>query len=589
MKTRPPENVFGFIIYFLKPHWKLFAALIISGICYGIFTTAVAYMLKIMVDSISEASTSNEGILQTLKYPALGYLSFLFLEIINYRLADVIKLLLFPLIRKDIHRFSFIHLTNQSYSYFQENFAGNLSNRMSELNSGVVSVLAKFDGIFATLVQLLIAIIVLCSLKYYFVGILVIWAVTLFTISFIFSGKIVNLSKDFTASKSKLMGVIVDNFTNIINVLSFANKKYESKIVLNSLNNTVSKDQKMQWKAITMRTCQDVSFLLMIISTLILSIFLFNNSQITIGDFVLIVSLITNIGHNMWWVANSLVEFSGDIGKCAQGITIINSPIKIKDKPNAKDIKIKKGEILFENVTFHYHKKKTLFENKNIKINQGEKIGLVGLTGSGKSSFINLIMRFYEPVSGRILIDGHDISSIKMESLRRQIAMIPQDTSLFHRTIMENIHYGNINAKHEEIINAAKQAYCHEFIEELPEKYHTEVGERGVKLSGGQRQRIAIARAFLKKAPIIIMDEATSALDSITEKKIQKSLDKLTHNKTTIVIAHRLSTLADMDRILVFDKGKIIQDGSHLQLIRKEGHYKKLWKMQADGFLPEEI
>ncbi|MCH2037632.1 MAG: ATP-binding cassette domain-containing protein, partial [Rickettsiales bacterium] len=223
--------------------------------------------------------------------------------------------------------------------------------------------------------------------------------------------------------------------------------------------------------------------------------------------------------------------------------------------------------------------------NKNIIIKPGEKVGLVGFSGSGKTTFINLILRFYDIESGTITIDGQDISTISQESLRRNIAMIPQDTSLFHRSIMDNIRYGLLDASDEEVRMAAKHAHADEFIEKLPEGYHSMVGERGIKLSGGQRQRIAIARAILKNAPILILDEATSALDSVNEKFIQDGLHNLTQNRTTIVIAHRLSTLLEMDRILVFDKGSIIEDGPHQDLLKQNGHYAYMWNMQTGQYL----
>jgi len=232
-------------------------------------------------------------------------------------------------------------------------------------------------------------------------------------------------------------------------------------------------------------------------------------------------------------------------------------------------------------------KRLKFFEDKTLTIKAGEKVGLVGFSGSGKTTFVNLILRHYDPDSGKILIDGQDICKVTQKSLRQQIALIPQDPSLFHRTIMDNLRYGRLEATDDEVYEASKKAHCHEFIMQLPEGYHTIVGERGSKISGGQRQRIAIARAILKNAPILILDEATSALDSITEKYIQEALHVLTKARTTLVVAHRLSTLSEMDRILVFKDGKIIEEGTHESLVDQGGHYAHLWKMQAGGFLQD--
>jgi ATP-binding cassette subfamily B protein len=289
----------------------------------------------------------------------------------------------------------------------------------------------------------------------------------------------------------------------------------------------------------------------------------------------------------MWEMAGRLVQFAEELGKCSQALTIITTEHEITDRPEAKPLHVTQGEIIFDNVTFHYLANNRLFENKHVEIAAGSKVGLVGFSGSGKTTFVNLILRFFDIGGGRITIDGQDIASVTQDSLRAQISMIPQDTSLFHRSLMENIRYGRLDATDEEVIEAAKKAHCHEFICQLPEGYNALVGERGVKLSGGQRQRIAIARAILKNAKILILDEATSALDSVTEQYIQESLETLMRGCTTIVIAHRLSTLSAMDRILVFDKGHIIEDGTHRELLEQNGHYARMWHMQAGGFLPE--
>lgn len=588
MHKQPPRDLLGFFIYFLRPHWKLVLALAATGVLYGVLSVGTRYIMKLMIDALSNDAYSIEKALNALRAPAFGYIAMLIAEEINYRGSDIIKLLLLPALRKDIHNYSFRHLTSQSYSYFQNHLAGKISNRVSDLNSSVISIMHRCDEVLAILVKLLVAALILCTVNVYYPIILLTWCIGLLYLSYYYSKTVIILSRDFATSKSKLMGILVDCFANIINILSFANKKYESKLNRKQVNATVAKDKAMQWKVVVMRMWQGVTFIIMIGTFLVLSLLLYKRGAISVGDFVLTISLAASVAENMWWFAGQLPPFFEELGKCSQAIGIINTPIKIKDKPNAKDLVVTKGKISFENVTFYYNKKKSLFENKNITINPGEKIGLVGFTGSGKSSFINLIMRFYDPIAGKITIDGVDISTAKLSSLRRQISMIPQDTNLFHRSIKENIRYGDTEATDKEIIEAAKKAYCDDFINELPDKYDTMVGERGTKLSGGQRQRIAIARAFLKKAPIVIMDEATSALDSITERKIHDSLQELTKGRTTIVIAHRLSTLGDMDRILVFENGTIIQDGSHHSLVRQEGHYRKLWKMQADGFIPSE-
>lgn len=294
----------------------------------------------------------------------------------------------------------------------------------------------------------------------------------------------------------------------------------------------------------------------------------------------------------LWMVMREFSQFSKLFGRIAQALETICVPAELPDTPNAKELVMADGgrggaAIVFDQVQFHYKGSEPLFQNKSIVIKRGEKVGLVGYSGSGKSTFVNLILRLFDVTSGRILIDGQDIREVTQDSLRSAIGMIPQSPSLFHRTLLENIRYGRPEATDEEVFSAAKSAHAHDFIERLPEGYESDVGERGVKLSGGQCHRIAIARAILKDAPLLILDEATSQLDSVTEQGIQAAMWELMQGKTTIVIAHRLSTLLQMDRILVFDQGKIVEDGPHQALLAQAGLYSVLWNAQVGGFLPD--
>lgn len=318
-------------------------------------------------------------------------------------------------------------------------------------------------------------------------------------------------------------------------------------------------------------------------------IHLYGKGLISIGDFALILGLSMELGHMMWYTMFQVDQFNQALGKCRQSLRALILPHDIQDKNEATQLIVTEGQIDFVQVKFHYRGTETLFQNKSVTIAAGQKVGLVGYSGSGKSTFVNLILRLYEVVDGQILIDGQDIRDVTQHSLRRAIAMIPQDPTLFHRSLLDNIRYGRPDATDEEVIAASEKAHAHEFISQLPQGYGALVGERGVKLSGGQRQRIAIARAILKNAPILMLDEATSQLDSITESNIQASLWELMQHKTTLVIAHRLSTLLQMDRILVFDKGHIVEDGTHAQLLKQGGLYKTLWDAQVGGFLPDKM
>jgi ATP-binding cassette subfamily B protein len=380
---------------------------------------------------------------------------------------------------------------------------------------------------------------------------------------------------------------MVDSIGNIVNVRLFARHEDENQYINNSIKFAVQKDREMQAKIINMRICWDISIITLVGLNLLILLYMYSKNLATIGDFTFVISLSISILWNLWFLAGQFVSFSEEVGVCKQALSILSQPHEITDAPSAKTLVVSNGKIQFQNVSFHYDEGAHLFRNKNIVIEGGQKIGLVGFTGSGKSTFVNLILRLFDVESGEITIDDQNITQVTQQSLREQIALIPQDISLFHRSLMENIRFGNTTATDQEIIEIAKKAHCHEFISQLPKEYQSIVGERGIKLSGGQRQRIAIARAMLKNAPILILDEATSSLDSITEKYIQDALNQIMQNKTTIVIAHRLSTLSKMDRILVFDNGVIIEEGTHENLLAKAGHYAKMWKMQADGFLPE--
>lgn len=388
-------------------------------------------------------------------------------------------------------------------------------------------------------------------------------------------------------SRSTLVGKIVDSLTNYFAVNLFYRFSYEKRALAphqieEEKTNIAARKYVEKMRSVT-------SFFYVTICFIGINgfvIYLWLQHQITTGEVAQVFSTMWNIAAVMWAVGGALPAFFQSFGIAKQAYSVMLDPQDMGDKPDAKDLKIKAGEIVFENVSFQYGETK-LFSNKNVHIRGGEKVGLVGFTGAGKSTFISLILRLFTLHTGKILIDGKNIADITLESLRRQIALIPQDPVLFHRTLRENISYGKPEANEAEIFAAAKLAHCDEFIRNIPKGYDSKVGERGTKLSGGEKQRIAIARAILVDAPILILDEATSSLDSVTEKYIQDSLSTIMQGRTTIVIAHRLSTLSRMDRILVFDKGKIVEEGTHTDLMNMNGMYAKMWNMQVGGFLPE--
>ena len=382
----------------------------------------------------------------------------------------------------------------------------------------------------------------------------------------------------------------MDSLSNHANVRLFARYRHE----VEHLSHFQADEKKKHWYSLWV--IEKMKFALSIVSFFGVNIAIngymlyeWQQGNLTTGEVVFIFNTTSNITTMAWFAGLELPNLFKEMGVARQALAVIEETHEITDPVNAPKIEISQGEIVFQNVTFGYKEQPPLFLNKNLIIKAQQKVGLVGFSGSGKSTFIHLILRNYDLEKGKIFIDQQDIAQIDQASLRSQIAMIPQEPILFHRTLMENLRYGQLDASDEEVILAAKKAQCHQFIEKLPDGYQTYVGERGAKLSGGQRQRIAIARAILKQAPIFILDEATSALDSITEKEIQEGLELKALKQTVIVIAHRLSTLASMDRILVFDQGRIIEDGSHLELLKQEGHYSRLWNMQIQGRIPEHL
>jgi ATP-binding cassette subfamily B protein len=583
-----PKTLPAFFWHFVKPYKGHIAGLILVSLLWAVHVSITPYVLKLLIDRVTNYQGDFSQLSNIMFWPAISYVALSLMLGITFRFYDYIILKLMPNLRRDIQQQMLFYLEGHSHNYFQNNFAGSLSNKISDMMRGVPEILGMLtDAFLASFLAVCMATVTMYLVQPIFAVVLVIWALIYFYVSWHLSIKGRNYATILAESKSVLSGKQVDSVSNITNVRLFAKRKFEVGYIKKYTDDTVQKDRKLQWYLLKVRVFQFVSMSAILAVLLYFLIEARSRNAITVGDFVLILSLQARLLDALWNVANNFVRFAQEVGNCEQALTIISPPHEIMDSQNAQQLVVKNGEIIFDNVTFNYKKNNNLFRNKHVEIKAGSKVGLVGFSGSGKTTFVNLILRFFDVEAGRILIDGQNISEVTQDSLHENISMIPQDTSLFHRSLMENIRYGRIDASDEEVIEASKRAHCHEFISEIAEGYNALVGERGIKLSGGQRQRIAIARASLKNAPILILDEATSALDSVTEKHIQAGLEDLMRGRTTIVIAHRLSTLSEMDRILVFDKGHIIEDGTHEELLKTCGHYAHMWEMQAGGFLPE--
>lgn len=576
-----------FLLSIVKPYKRYLALLAIIGLYWGIFQSAAPYVLKIIIDKAVSFNGERHTLISELKPWALLYLSIWCFMAFFMRLLDWTKLKFFPSVRFDAVHILYRYLNQHSYQYFQNNFAGSLANKVSDLQGSVVSILTIIDDSYAQIIGLCLAFIAMFLVHPIFALIFFLWVLAFIGIALLCFKNIKNLSHLFALSKTLVIGKIVDGVTNITNIRLFARASYENEEIDKGMLKTIGDDRNMQYYILKMRVFWDISMIALIAGEFYLLITMYAKGDVTVGDFSFILSLSMTMFFCLWYLASQFVTFAEEVGKCNQALSILSHPHDIVDIKNARELKVLEGMITFDSVYFSYGNGKQLFHDKSIVINPREKVGLVGLSGSGKSSFVNLILRLFEPQSGCIKIDGQDISKVTQSSLRENISIIEQSPSLFHRSLLENIRYGNLTSSFEEVVEASKKANCHEFISDLTEGYDSLVGERGIKLSGGQRQRVAIARAFLKKSPILILDEATSSLDSITESLIQKSLNELMRNKTVIIVAHRLSTLAKMDRLLVFDSGQIIEDGCHQQLLDKKGHYFNLWNKQIGGFIPD--
>ena len=575
-----------FIIDVIKPFKWFMAGQIMVAIIWAIDMSLRPYLIKVILDRLQTVLPLQA--FKTLIPLVTFYILMAVIVVFTFRFYEWVILSFHPSLKKNIGIILMSRMMDHSQNFYQNHFSGSIANKINDVSNGIPNILNTFiDRFFSHVLALLIAIYTVWLVDLKFALGLILWIAIFLVISMRLSRHVKELAYNAAEVHSTVIGHIVDILGNMGSVRLFGGKRLESSYLNENYRNSVNAEQVRDWFFIKIHTFQETSFVVFQSICFWWLITGIKNQSITSGDFALILILNISIIDSLHGLSRDIREFSESFGKVTQGLYMIQSILEIQDKHKAKDIVITKGEIVFEKVQFKYNKSKPIFDNKSVSIHSGQKVGLVGYSGSGKSTFVNLILRLFDVTKGRILIDNQDIKNVSQESLRQVIAIIPQDLSLFNRTLMENIRYGRMNASDIEVIEAAKRSYAHEFICNLPEGYNTLVGERGIKLSGGERQRIAIARAILKNAPVLILDEATSQLDSVTEHLIQESLLNLMKGKTTIVIAHRLSTILHMDRILVFDQGQVVQDGRHEDLMIEKGLYKTLWSTQIGGFLPK--
>jgi ATP-binding cassette, subfamily B, multidrug efflux pump len=596
----PPSNLLGFYWYFASQVKWVLLALIISSIAVALLETTVPLFIGQLVGILS--TTPKDQLLEK-AWPTLAYMAFVIA--IARPAAQILQRLIvnqsiLPPFNTLIRWQSHWHVVRQSIGFFQSDFAGRIANRVMQVGQGVrETIIALIRSVLHILVYGLGTIGILLAQDWRLAAPIMVWFVLYITLLVWMIPRQREASRYASEKRSALTGRVVDSYTNILTLKLFAKVRDEDKHVRESfteLDQAFASQMRLSTSFIAWLTVLNAALLLV---SGVVSILLWQQGAVDIATLAMALPLTSQILAMSGWVAYEVQGIFENIGLVQESMMSIAKPLQMQDSVDAKPLLITNGIIAFENVNFSYGRltkssSNDIINDFSLIIKKGEKIGLVGRSGAGKTTLTSLLLRFHDVEGGSISIDGQDIQTLTQESLRGAISVVTQDTSLLHRSIRENIIYGRRNASDDEMIEAAKKAQAHEFILGLEDSfgrkgYDAHVGERGVKLSGGQRQRIAIARVILKDAPILVLDEATSALDSEIEAAIQESLSSLMEGKTVIAIAHRLSTLQIMDRLIVLDKGKIAQQGTHNSLLQSGGLYADLWARQSGGFLADNL
>jgi ATP-binding cassette subfamily B multidrug efflux pump len=587
----PPKSLFAFCRYYARGTEPY---LILVAILTGLSAALEVFLYGFIGQLVDWLAHQNPETLFQDKGHILALMAILVMFIVPFTiflhttLVHQTFLGNFPMaIRWQVHRY----LLGQSMAYYQDEFAGRLATKLMQTALAVRETILKLvDVLLFVAIYFLSALVLVFNLDWRLSLPFIAWLGIYLALLRYFLPKLRNISSLQADARSTMTGRIVDTYTNISTVKLFSHAARESDYAREGMEEFLHTVYPQMRLATSFTTSVWISNALLLASVAGLSLWLWSSLLISAGTIAAACALalrLNGMSHWIMWEVSSLFE---NIGTVRDGMNTLTLPRSVQDKPNARPLDLSKGAIEYQNVSFHYDRQEGVIENFNLNIQPGEKIGLVGRSGAGKSTLVNLLLRFYDLAQGSILIDGQNITEVTQESLRQHMGVVTQDTSLLHRSVRDNLRYGNPNATDADIVAAAKQASAHEFILALQDNagrtgYDAHVGERGVKLSGGQRQRIAIARVLLKNAPILLLDEATSALDSEVEVAIQQNLVSLMQGKTVIAIAHRLSTIAALDKLIVLDEGKIVEHGTHEQLKNAGGIYAKLWQHQSGGFL----
>lgn len=570
----------------IKPTMVLFFSAYILFLTANLVNIFVPLYYKDFFDVISK-STSSDATAPILVHIITLIFLFHFVNWVVFRMAMYLFNLMETNVMAKLKQNSFDYMIEHSHTFFANNFSGSLVQKVGRFSRAFESLA---DSMAFNLIPLIVTVVgsiwIISFIAPVVSVIIIIWVIIVSAFSISFSTWKLKYDRASAEADSKTTGYLSDSITNNNAISFFTGHEYESK-GFRDVSNDQAKKTLFSWRLAEL--VDGVQVLLIVLVEFFVFFYAIKYWQlglITVGTFVLAQTYIIGLSQQLWGLNKIIRSIYQSLADSKEMVDILLTKHEIEDIKGAKKLVVTKGEIVFDNVDFGFDGENKVLSSLNITIKPGEKVALVGHSGAGKTTFVRLLMRLYDITSGTITIDGQDISKVTQNSLRENISFVPQDPVLFHRTLMENIRYGCRNVTDEEVKEASRLAHCDEFIEHLPLKYETFVGERGIKLSGGERQRIAIARAILKRAPILIFDEATSSLDSYSESLIQDALKNLMSGCTTIVIAHRLSTVKTMDRIISMSDGMIVEDGTHDELANKEsGLYKKLWDLQMSGFM----
>ncbi|MDO6462324.1 ABC transporter ATP-binding protein [Granulosicoccaceae sp. 1_MG-2023] len=589
--TRPPQTLYAFCRYHTRgaEPWLLLNSVVTATI--AVLEVMMFGFVGEMVDWLTQYTPGTLFENESQRLWVMGLVVLVLLPLLTVVHNLVLHQTLFAQLPTRIRWRNHRYMLNQSLGFYQGEFAGRVASKVLETANSVRETVMKLLEAMAYITVYFLTMLTLFAQADWRLLIPVLtWFVLYVTVLRYFVPRVKRASTNQADARSIMSGRIVDSYSNIQTVKLFSHSEREADYAREGMEGFLQAVRRQMREITLLISTVQIGNYLLVASVTGLSIYLWNLQAISMGAIAVATGLTLRLNGMAQWIMWEVSSLFENIGAVADGMATLTQPVAVKDDPEAGTLEVTRGEICFENVSFAYGKDTAVLKELNLNLKAGEKIGLVGRSGAGKSTLVNLLLRFYDPESGRILIDGQDIRHCTQDSLRAQIGMVSQDTSLLHRSIRENVVYGRPGASEAELTQALKRAEVDSFIDQLDDKQGRRgldalVGDRGVKLSGGQRQRIAIARVLLKDAPILVLDEATSALDSEVEAAIQQSLDELMEGKTVIAIAHRLSTIAAMDRLIVMDQGRIVEQGTHAQLLEKNGIYANLWAHQTGGFL----